>query len=86
MVIGRNSKDSNILLTTSDGVTTGLEITSISTTKIITCKGMISKHVPPLIGLMSLVVPTSCSLCLDLKVNDIAHVALVLVLISTNTK
>jgi hypothetical protein len=33
-----------------------------------------------------LVVPTSCSLCLDLKVNDIAHVALVLVLISTNTK
>jgi len=63
MVVGKNSKDSNLLSTTSDGLTTGLELTSISTTKIITCKGMISKHVPPLIGLMSLVVPTSCSLC-----------------------
>ncbi len=59
MVVGKNSKDSNLLSTTSDGLTTGLELTSISTTKIITCKGMISKHVPPLIGLMSLVVPTS---------------------------
>jgi hypothetical protein len=86
MIIGRNSKDFDLLLTTSDGVTTSLEITSISTTKVITSKGMISKDVPPLIGLMSLVVPTNCSLCLDLKVNDIAHVALVLVPISTNTK
>jgi hypothetical protein len=86
MVVGKNSKDSNLLSTRSDGVTIGLEITSISTTKIITCKGMISKHVPLLIGLMSLVVPTSCSLCLDLKVNDIENVALVLVPISTNTK
>lgn len=63
MVVGKNSKNSNLLSTTSDGLTTSLKLTSISTTKIITCKGMIFKHVPPLIGLMSLVVPTSCSLC-----------------------
>jgi hypothetical protein len=45
---------------------------------------MISKHVPPLMGLISLVI-TSCSLGLGPKVND-ALVVLVLVLISTYTK
>lgn len=71
---------SNLLgLHTSDGVKTSLEITSISTTKVIIGKGMISKHVLLLIGLMSLVVPTSQSLCLNLKLNDVAHFALKLV-------
>ncbi len=85
MVVKKNSKDSNPLLTTNDGVTSST-ITSKSIVKVITCKGMISKHVPPLMGLIGLVITTCCSLGLGPKVNDVALVVLVLVLISIDTK
>ncbi len=84
MVVNKNSKYSNPLLTTNDGVTSS-RITSTSIIKVITGKGMISKHVPPLMGLIGLVI-TCCSLGLGPKVNDVALVVLVLVLISIDTK
>jgi hypothetical protein len=86
MVVNKNFKVSNLLLTTSDDITTCLIITSTSIVKVVTNKGMILKHVPPLIGLTGLVVTIGCSLCSNTKINDVAHVALILVPISKDTK
>jgi len=75
-----------LLLTTNDGVTTCSIITSTNIVKVATIKAMILKYVPPLIGLTNLVVTTCRSLCSNTKVNDVAHVALILVPISKDTK
>jgi hypothetical protein len=75
-----------LLLTTNDGVTTCSIITSTSIVKVATIKVMILKHVPPLIGLTNLVVTTCRSICSNTKVNDVAHVALILAPISKDTK
>jgi hypothetical protein len=56
MVIERNFKVSNLLLTTNDGALTSSKITSIGIVKVTICKGMIFKHVLPLMGLLGLVV------------------------------
>jgi hypothetical protein len=86
MAIDKNSNVYNLLLTTSDGVTIGLRITLTCTVKVTTCKSMISQHVPPLMGLIGLVVTTSCCLGSNPKVDDVALVIFMLVPISTNTK
>jgi hypothetical protein len=70
MVVIKNFKVSNLLLTKNDGVTCS-KITSTSIVEVATSKGMISKHVLPLIGLTSLVITTSCSLCSNTKTNDV---------------
>jgi hypothetical protein len=59
MVIERNSKVPTLVLTTNDGLTSSW-ITSTCKTKVIIGKGMILKHVPPLIKLTTLVTIT-CS-------------------------
>ncbi len=77
-----------LLLTTSDRVTTSSTITSTGTAMVTIGKGrcISSKHVPPLIKLVGLVVPT-CSPCSNPKVDDVvALVTFVLILISTYTK
>jgi hypothetical protein len=52
MVVDKNFKVFNLLLITNDGALTSLSITSTNTTKVITSKGMISKHVSPIMGLI----------------------------------
>lgn len=77
-----------LLLTTSDRVTTSSTITSIGIAMVTIGKGrcISSKHLPLLIKLVGLVIPT-CSPCSNPKVDDdVAHVTFVLVLISTYTK
>jgi hypothetical protein len=59
MVVNKNSKVFNLLFTTNDGASIGSGITSTCITKVTIGKGMISKLVPPLMGLTSLVVTTS---------------------------
>jgi hypothetical protein len=86
MVVNKKFKVSNLLLTTNYGVTTCSIITSTRIVKVATNKGMIFKHAPPLIGLMGLVVTASRSLCSNTKINDVAHVALILVPICKDTK
>jgi hypothetical protein len=76
MVIVRNFKVPTLVLTTKVGVAT-------CTTKVTIGKGMILKLVPPLIWLTSWMVTIDCSLQVGLKVDDVAHVVLVLVPIST---
>lgn len=74
--------------TTSDRVTTSSTITSTGTAMVTIGKGrcITSKHVPPLIKFVGLVVPT-CWPCSNPKVEDVvAPVTFVLVLISTYTK
>ncbi len=63
IVIYSNSNGFILILITSDGVTIGLTITTISTTIIITSKkrGMGCRLAPPLIGLVGLVITTCCS-------------------------
>ncbi len=56
--INRNSKVPTLLLIGNDGVTTSSRITSISIAKVTTDKGMIPKHVLPLLRLIGLVVTT----------------------------
>jgi len=76
-------------LTTSDRVTTSSTITSIGTSMVTIGKGrcISSKHIPPLMKLVGLVVTTYCSPCSNPKVDDVVtHVTFVLVLISTYTK
>jgi hypothetical protein len=69
MVIERNFMVSNLLLTTNDGSLTSSKITSIGIVKVTICKGMVFKHVPPLMGLLGLVVTIGCFLGLSPKVN-----------------
>ncbi len=69
MVIKRNFKVFNLLLTTNDGALTSSKIISTSTVKVTTNKSMIF-NVPPLMGLLGLVVIIGFFLGLGPKVND----------------
>ncbi len=79
MVINKNFKALTMLFTTNDDVST-----SIAT--VTTNKGMISRLVPPLMGLIGLVVTTRCLPRLGPKVDDVAPVVLALVPISIDKK
>jgi hypothetical protein len=68
-----------MLFTTNDDVST-----SIAT--VTTSKGLISRLVPPLMGLIDLVVTTSCPPRLGPKVDDVAPIVLALVPISIHKK
>jgi hypothetical protein len=70
MVIKKNFKVSNLLLTKNDGALRSSKITSTSTVKVTIGKGMIFKHVPPQMGLLGLVVTIGCFLGLGPKVDD----------------
>jgi hypothetical protein len=70
MALERNFKVSNLLLTTNDGALTSSKITSIGIVKVTKGKGMIFRHVPPLMRLLGLVVTIGCFLGLGPKVND----------------
>jgi hypothetical protein len=86
MAINENSKVFNLLLIINDGITISSGITLTCIAKVTTCKNMISQHVPPLMGLIGLVIITCCSLGSNLKVDDVAIVIFKLVPISTNTQ
>lgn len=79
MVVDKNFKALNMLFTTNDDVST-----SIAT--VTTSKGMISRLIPPLMGLTSLVVTTGCPPRSSPKVDDVALVVLVLVPISIDKR
>ncbi len=68
-----------MLFTTNDDVSTSI-------VTVTTSKGMISRLVPPLMGLTGLVVTTSCPPRLGPKVNDFAPIVLVLVPVSKDKK
>ncbi len=75
MVIDKNFKVPNLLLTTNDDVST-CSCTSIGTTTITIGKGMIFKLVPPLMGLIDLVVTIGCPPRLGPKVDDDAPISM----------
>ncbi len=71
MIINKNFKALTMLFTTNDDVSTSIAA-------VTTSKGMISKLVPPLMGLTGLVVTTGCPPRLGPKVDEVAPVVLVL--------
>jgi hypothetical protein len=89
IITNKNSNGSILLLTISDGVTIALVIITTCTTMVIIGKGggINFKLVPPIVGLVGLVVTTNYSpWCSSLKVVAVAPIAFVLVPISKYTK
>ncbi len=81
-IVNEGSKGSTYSLTNFSPPFISLVVTMVTWTcmvKIWTCKGTISKHVPPLSGLIGLILATSCT-------TNVVVSILLLVLISTYTK
>ncbi len=91
-VVNKNSNGSILLLVIKVSTSSMLSliisivVTWIGIVEILIGRGTNSKHVPSLSGLFGFVKSTSCSLCLEIKMWEIAPMVLVPILISTETK